>query len=313
MFLRCLVVLLLPSLATAQLSFSHVPDGPIEVTGHNPGTGIVTQPHTGPISLPLILSSLTTSRGTLSVTNPLIGGITTLRAWGTGQVVGPFATASASCSMRTRVTSPQPVRVRLTLVPAAGVGSNQILVDVGADNIIDYCQGATCQSGTLVHDLVVDSQGVLIDWHISCSVSSGWVVIPPTSCSVSLDMRFGMPPLESGYGAPCGAELGVVRAPSSPFHRTFLASFPPTTALAWIVIGNEPTNLTFPGVPCPLVCDPDVVAGVPLQSGLVPGRLGFEFTDQFPPILGASWFTQAVGFDAATGTFVGSNGVHIAM
>ena len=96
--------------------------------------------------------------------------------------------------------------------------------------------------------------------------------------------------------------------PTSPFGRTFIGSLPLTTSLAWIILGNQPTNLAFPQTPCPLLCDPDVVGG--LRLGPVSGgRRIVEFEDELPAIPGASWFTQAVGFGG--GTFVGTNGVHI--
>lgn len=222
--------------------------------------------------------------------------------------------AASSCDVIATATMMLPARVTLdiqhSVLAVYGVWPQySSSVDVGNDGTVEYQHPWVTPSPGARLEVIADLRGTPIRITRSAGATgSSHLGGITTSSETALELVFTAPVQESSYGAACGGELGCQLVAGMPFDRTFVASLPGSAVSAWLAAGDRQTGLVFPGIACPLLAEPDVVLPLLLRPG-ANGRTMGVLDASLPPLVGQTWFAQAVGFDGAT--FHGSNGVTI--
>jgi hypothetical protein len=221
-----------------------------------------------------------------------------------------FRRGYAQCHLRLTLAAPLPARVSLAIYPTINWGlivpSHDAAVDIGADGSSEYAYTyASSPPSPGALEFLVDARGSPIDVRSNSSTGASAGV---GSLTAQLDLQFTAPVHDRSYGSPCGAEFGSQLDAANPFARTLAASLPGNTILAWFAGGDQQANVTVPGFACPLLTNNVVVISVPLLPGSN-GRSMAVLDLVLPPIPGATWYAQGVGF--AGGTLVGTNGAVI--
>jgi len=288
------------------------------LTAYDGNSHLVNVP-LGPVSFPLALvappPSFSLSYASLGLTESASAPTRDLFMREDARGIGSLYGGGVICHLVTRVTMPLPARVPMTIScsitqapwsigPASALGR----VDIEGDGVVEFAlayAGSSAQS-TAVHDLLVDSRGVPIEWEARTDASGGGTF--GTSLGTLLQLSFTEPVQEPAYGPTCEGELGCQLVPNAPFARVLVASLPGVSSMAWLLGGDQQVNVPIPGVACPLLCNPLVVLPVPLQPGSN-GRAMIQLDAVFPPLPGMVWFVQGVAL--ANGAFAGTNGVRI--
>jgi hypothetical protein len=266
----------------------------------------------GPVAFPVHLATPTLSfpYASLDLIETISGSTTTLSIieYMNG---GNSRYGVVECLLRTTVTALLPARVSLAIDPVVtwagfNIPSHDAAVDIGADGSPEYSYTyafpAPPSPGTLA--VLVDSRGTPLDVQSRSYTGGGG----GGNLTTHVDLQFTAPVHDLSYGSPCGAEFGSQLDAANPFARTFVASLPGNTILAWFAGGDQQASITVPGFSCPLLTNNVVVISVPLVPG--PNGRSMAVLDLLlPPIPGATWYAQGVGF--AGGTFVGTNGAII--
>lgn len=218
----------------------------------------------------------------------------------------------ASTDLVTTATMPFPARITIdvqaqltfqqTMTPALPL--YDCGVDLGADGVDEFTnRPPNPASATLT--TWCDALGTPVRWH---QRNDGFYTGGFLRATATLSLQFDDPVQEATYGPNCSGSLGCQRG-VGPFDRIFVASLPADTTFAWLMGGNTPWNVHFPGIGCPLLVDPQFILAVPLQDG-PNGRKYVDFEGTLPPIPGLSFYAQGVAI-RSDGTFLGTNGVHI--
>ncbi len=210
-------------------------------------------------------------------------------------------------------TARMPSPARITIDVQAQLNFQQALtpalplydcgVDLDADGIDEFTNGPPNSASTTLTTWC-DSLGTQVRWHQRNEgfYTSGFLLATST-----LSLQFDDPVQEPTYGPTCAGSLGCQRG-TGQFDRIFVASLPGDTTFAWLMGGDAQWNVTFPGIGCPLLVDPQFILAVPLQDG-PNGRKYVDFEGTFPPIPGLTFYAQGVAVSG--GVFVGTNGVRV--
>lgn len=211
----------------------------------------------------------------------------------------------------TTATMPFPARVEIQV--QAQLNYTQALtlslpiydcgVDLGADGIDEF-SNVSPNSATATLTTWCDSIGTAVRWHQHVQ---GYYTGGILRTVANLSLQFDDPVQELAYGPTCEGSLGC-QLGTGQFDRIFVASLPANTSFAWLMGGDTPWNVTFPGFTCPLLVDPQFILAVPLQNG-PNGRKYVDFAGTFPPIPGLSFYAQGIAISG--GTFIGTNGVRV--
>ncbi|MCA8966477.1 MAG: hypothetical protein H6838_16005 [Planctomycetes bacterium] len=264
----------------------HLPTGPVTFPGH------WYYGWYGSLDLGATPTSVTTQAHAMSAASFSILSGSSVDLVTTASMPSP---ARVSIQVQAQLTFQQTLTVALPLYDCG--------VDLGADGIDEFTNGPPSSAVTTLTTWC-DSLGTPVRWHQHLE---GFYDSGVLDATTTLSLQFDNPVQEATYGPSCAGSLGCQRG-AGQFDRIFVASLPGNTTFAWLMGGDAQWNVTFPGIGCPLLVDPQFILAVPLQDG-PNGRKYVDFEGTFPPIPGLTFYAQGVAVSG--GAFVGTNGVRV--